>query len=30
MASEGTSTVPRMGSFQRALLGYRRAKWTAS
>ncbi len=25
MASEGTSTVPRMGSFKRALLGYRRA-----
>lgn len=24
MASEGTSTVPRMGSFKRALLGYRR------
>lgn len=25
MASEGASTVPRMGSFKRALLGYRRA-----
>lgn len=25
MASEGTFTVPRMGSFKRALLGYRRA-----
>jgi chromosome segregation ATPase len=25
MASEGTSTVPRMGSFKRALFGYRRA-----
>jgi len=25
MASEGTSTVPRMGSFKRALLGYRRS-----
>lgn len=25
MASEGTSTVPRMGSFKRAFLGYRRA-----
>ena len=25
MASEGTSTVPRMGSFKRTLLGYRRA-----
>lgn len=25
MASEGTSTVPRMGSFRRALFGYRRA-----
>lgn len=25
MASEGTSTVPRMGSFKRAILGYRRA-----
>lgn len=25
MASEGTSTVPRMGSFKRSLLGYRRA-----
>jgi hypothetical protein len=24
MASEGTSTVPRMGSFKRAILGYRR------
>lgn len=24
MASEGTSTVPRMGSFKRAVLGYRR------
>src|ERR1700741_4609976 len=24
MASEGTSTVPRMGSFKRALFGYRR------
>jgi hypothetical protein len=24
MASEGTSTVPRMGSFKRSLLGYRR------
>src|SRR5258708_9441634 len=24
MASEGASTVPRMGSFKRALLGYRR------
>ena len=24
MASEGTFTVPRMGSFKRALLGYRR------
>jgi hypothetical protein len=24
MTSEGTSTVPRMGSFQRAILGYRR------
>jgi len=26
MASEGTSTVPRMGSFKRALFGYRRAE----
>jgi hypothetical protein len=25
MASEGTSTVPRMGSFKRAFLGYRRS-----
>lgn len=25
MPSEGTSTVPRMGSFKRAILGYRRA-----
>ena len=25
MASEGTSTVPRMGSFKRALFGYRRS-----
>jgi hypothetical protein len=25
MASEGTSTVPRMGSFKRSLLGYRRS-----
>jgi hypothetical protein len=26
MASEGTSTVPRMGSFRRAFLGYRRSE----
>lgn len=26
MASEGTSTVPRMGSFKRVLFGYRRAE----
>lgn len=30
MASEGTSTVPRMGSFKRALLGYRRAEVDAA
>jgi hypothetical protein len=30
MASEGTSTVPRMGSFKRSLLGYRRAEVDAA
>ena len=30
MTSEGTSTVPRMGSFQRALLGYRRPEVDAA
>jgi hypothetical protein len=30
MASEGTSTVPRMGSFKRALLGYRRGEVDAA
>lgn len=30
MASEGTSTVPRMGSFKRALLGYRRDEVNAA
>ena len=30
MASEGTFTVPRMGSFKRALLGYRRAEVDAA
>lgn len=30
MASEGTSTVPRMGSFKRALLGYRRGEVEAA
>lgn len=30
MASEGTSTVPRMGSFKRAILGYRRAEVDAA
>jgi hypothetical protein len=30
MASEGTSTVPRMGSFKRVLLGYRRAEVDAA
>jgi hypothetical protein len=30
MASEGTFTVPRMGSFKRALLGYRRAEVEAA
>jgi hypothetical protein len=30
MASGGTSTVPRMGSFKRALLGYRRAEVDAA
>jgi hypothetical protein len=30
MASEGTSTVPRMGSFKRALLGYRRSEVDAA
>jgi hypothetical protein len=30
MASEGTSTVPRMGSFKRALLGYRREEVDAA
>jgi hypothetical protein len=30
MASEGTSTVPRMGSFRRALFGYRRAEVDAA
>lgn len=30
MASEGTSTVPRMGSFKRALLGYRRQEVDAA
>jgi hypothetical protein len=30
MASEGTSTVPRMGSFKRALFGYRRQEVDAS
>jgi len=30
MASEGTSTVPRMGSFKRAFLGYRRAEVDAA
>jgi hypothetical protein len=30
MASEGTSTVPRMGSFKRALLGYRRSEVEAA
>ena len=29
-ASEGTSTVPRMGSFQRAFLGYRRPEVDAA
>ncbi len=30
MSSEGTSTVPRMGSFQRAFLGYRRPEVDAA
>ena len=30
MASEGASTVPRMGSFKRALLGYRRGQVDAA
>lgn len=30
MASEGTSTVPRMGSFKRAILGYRRGEVDAA
>jgi hypothetical protein len=30
MASEGTSTVPRMGSFKRAFLGYRRTEVDAA
>ena len=30
MASEGASTVPRMGSFKRSLLGYRRAEVDAA
>ena len=30
MASEGTSTVPRMGSFKRGFLGYRRAEVDAA
>jgi hypothetical protein len=30
MASEGTSTVPRMGSFKRSLLGYRRGEVDAA
>jgi hypothetical protein len=30
MASEGTSTVPRMGSFKRSLLGYRREEVEAA
>lgn len=30
MASEGTSTVPRMGSFKRALLGYSRGEVNAA
>ena len=30
MASEGTSTVPRMGSFKRSLLGYRRSEVDAA
>jgi hypothetical protein len=30
MTSEGTSTVPRMGSFQRAFLGYRRPEVDAA
>ncbi len=30
MASEGTSTVPRMGSFRRAFLGYRRSQVDAA
>jgi hypothetical protein len=30
MASEGTSTVPRMGSFKRALFGYRREEVDAA
>lgn len=30
MASEGTSTVPRMGSFKRALVGYRRPEVDAA
>lgn len=30
MASEGTSTVPRMGSFRRAFLGYRRSEVDAA
>jgi len=30
MASEGTSTVPRMGSFKRALFGYRRTEVDAA
>jgi hypothetical protein len=30
MTSEGTSTVPRMGSFQRAFLGYRRPQVDAA
>jgi hypothetical protein len=30
MASEGTSTVPRMGSFKRALFGYRRGEIDAA
>ena len=30
MASEGTSTVPRMGSFKRSFLGYRRTEVDAA
>src|SRR5258705_2430015 len=30
MASEGTFTVPRMGSFRRAFLGYRRTEVNAA